>query len=137
MQKLFYLIKFCFNYKEKFWAKCHINKKLMVGQELSLNILKNSRTTKTKIKIKNNSKDFISVIIFSFIFLSFISTDIILSVLHISLPFLLIFLFIVLHIGMLSLLLYFLTKTFFKIKYGNLKYVSKAKIIDEIDNFEE
>ena len=69
---------------------------------------------KQNIKLKYNSNDFISVIIFSFIFLSFIATDIILGVLHISLPFLLIFLFIVLHIGMLSLLLYFLTKTFLK-----------------------
>lgn len=92
---------------------------------------------KQNIKLKYKTKDFISVIISSSIFLLFIIADIILGVLHIPLSFILLFLFIVLHIGILALLLYFLTKTLFRINYGNLKYVSKAKIIDEIDNFDE
>lgn len=88
-------------------------------------------------KAKYKAKDFASVIISSAVFLLFIIADIVLGIMNISFPFILLFLYIVLQVGTIALLIYFLTSTLFKLKYGNLKYVGKVKIIEEIDKFEE
>lgn len=87
-------------------------------------------------KTKFVLKDFYSVIIISALFLIFIVADIVLGVLKIKMPFILLFLLIIVQVADLALLLYILTKTLFRIKLGKM-YARETNILNEIDNFDE
>jgi hypothetical protein len=81
-------------------------------------------------------KDFVPVIAISSLFLLFIVADIVLGVLKVKIPFIWLFLFIIVQVALLAFLLYTLTKTLFRIKLGKM-YAREINILDEIDNFDE
>jgi hypothetical protein len=91
----------------------------------------------TKEKQKNNIRDFYPLIAISSLLILFVITDVLFGVLKIQMHFLLFFLFIIAQVSVLVLLLYSLTKIFFRLKFGKISYTNEAEIVEEIDNFEE
>lgn len=90
------------------------------------------KTKKNKVILK----DFYSAIFVSVLFLIFIVADIVLGILKIKIPFIWLFLFIIVQVAVLAFLLYILTKTLFKIRFGKM-YTNETNILNEIDNFDE
>lgn len=90
-----------------------------------------------KIKLKFSIRLLVPVIIISFLLLTSIVGDILISVLNVSAPFLVMFLFILVQVALLILLFYTITKTLFRIKFGNIVYVQEANVIEIINNFDE
>lgn len=90
-----------------------------------------------KQKIKYSTKDLLPIIIILSIFLLFIIIDIILGVLAVTIPFIWLFLLVVIQIVIFALVLYYFTKIMFNIQYGSMRYIPQARIINETDNFDE
>src|SRR5574344_2052496 len=90
-----------------------------------------------KEKIRFSIKSLIPVIIISSILLLLILGDILFSIFKTNIPFLVLFLYIIIQVAVLALLIYSLTRVLFKLKFGNISYVHEANIINEIDNFDD
>lgn len=88
--------------------------------------------TKTKFPIKI----FTPLIVISSIFMLLIITDIILSVLNVNIMFLGWFSLIAVQIGIFIMLIYSITKTCFRLKFGDISHVNQANILNKIDNFD-
>jgi hypothetical protein len=91
-------------------------------------------------KLKNKNLPFsqyIPIMVMGFILFLMIIGNIVFAVLNVSLPFLGWFGYIVGELAILGILLHYITKLMFRLRFGDVSFVKDVEIIKEINNFDE
>lgn len=96
-----------------------------------------SISNQEKSKKPFNFRNFLMPIVWATLFLGMIIGNILFAVLGISLPFIGIFSYIVGEVAIFGLFLYSLTRSMFRMRFGQIAYTLQAQILDVIDNFDE